>query len=271
MNDYYIYIYWRLDTSEPFYVGKGREERWKKLDRSYNPHFMNIINKYDVAVTIEKDNLNEQQAFYWEEKIIEELVFAYGFSINIQNNRGIENNFHLVNCTWGGEGCSGRKHTEKAKEKISKANSGENNYWYGKNPRDYMTEEAKKERDKKASESMKGKNNPMYGKKFNEKHREKISNKLKGREISEEQKKGMKERATGKSNPNAISVICLTTKRIFYTIEEGRKYYDIKGHSIIKECCDGKRKSAGKLPNNIKLVWKYLTWKHNKKYRIKKR
>lgn len=29
MRDYYIYIYYRLDTNEPFYIGKGRKNRWK--------------------------------------------------------------------------------------------------------------------------------------------------------------------------------------------------------------------------------------------------
>ena len=26
-NEYYVYIYWRLDTNEPFYVGKGKNNR----------------------------------------------------------------------------------------------------------------------------------------------------------------------------------------------------------------------------------------------------
>ena len=65
-NDYYVYIYWRLDTNEPLYVGKGKGRRWKRLNR--NKHFNRIINKYPVSVTIEKDNLTENEAFYWEER-----------------------------------------------------------------------------------------------------------------------------------------------------------------------------------------------------------
>ena len=244
MNDYYVYIYWRLDTNEPFYVGKGCKNRWKDF-RKRGKHFNNIIKKFPFAVVIEKDNLTENEAFYWEEEIIRQLVFEYGFSIEILNNNSKDHYCHLVNQTWGGEGTSGvtpwskGKNTweymteetkEKAKNKISKANSGEKHPMYGKNPRDYMTEEAKKEHDKKLSESRRGK-------------------------------------CIGKDNINAVSVICLTTKRIFYTATEGSKYYKINRNHI-SSCCKGKRKSCGKY-NGEKLIWRYLVWKHNKKYRIK--
>ena len=104
----------------------------------------------------------------------------------------------------------------------------------------HHTEETKQ----KMSESMKGKycgeNNPMYGV-----HR------------------------YGKNNPAANSIICLTTKRIFFTTKEAGEYYNIDRSHIVN-CCKGKRKSAGKLPDGTKLVWKYVNYKHNKTYRIKK-
>ena len=130
-NDYYVYIYWRLDTNEPFYVGKGHNNRWKQLKRIHNKHFMNIVNKYPVACEITKDNLTESEAFYWEEFIINKLVFEYGFSIDIPNNKSRERGMHLVNQTWGGEGVSGgglcgkknplygKHHAEETKRKIS--------------------------------------------------------------------------------------------------------------------------------------------------------
>lgn len=124
MNNYYVYIYWRLDTNEPFYIGKGHDNRWKDTRREYNKHFMNIINKHLIAVTIEMNNLTEEQAFYWEEKIIETLVFEYGFSIDIPNNRSNNHYRHLVNMTWGGEGASGHNpwenKTESEKDEIKK-------------------------------------------------------------------------------------------------------------------------------------------------------
>ena len=55
---YYVYEYIRLDTNEPFYIGKGKGTRWKNLSRKYNPKFMRIINKVDVVVNMLKTNLS---------------------------------------------------------------------------------------------------------------------------------------------------------------------------------------------------------------------
>ena len=50
MNKYYVYEWIRLDTNEPFYVGKGKDDRWKILTRGSNKHFNNIVNSIPVAV-----------------------------------------------------------------------------------------------------------------------------------------------------------------------------------------------------------------------------
>ena len=148
-KEFYIYIYWRLDTNEVFYVGKGKGDRWKTLNRKHNQHFNNIINKYPIAVEIIKDNLTENEAFYWEEKIIEILVFEYGYSIDMLNNRSSAKGKHLVNKTWGGEGTSGFKHTEEWKQKRSKCIKGENNPFYGKNHSEKSKRKISKNRDYK--------------------------------------------------------------------------------------------------------------------------
>lgn len=121
MNDYYVYIYYRLDTNEPFYVGKGKGRRWRRIDgKQRGKHFKNIANKYFVVCEIFKDNLTEEEAHGIECFLIDELVFEYGFSIDIPNNRSVEKGCHLVNTTWGGEGCSGFVPSEKTKELWSK-------------------------------------------------------------------------------------------------------------------------------------------------------
>ena len=38
-NNYYVYEWIRLDTNEPFYVGKGKNKRCYKLTRGDNHHF----------------------------------------------------------------------------------------------------------------------------------------------------------------------------------------------------------------------------------------
>ena len=182
------------------------------------------------------------------------MVFEYGYSINIKNNKSIEKSYHLVNATWGGEGVSGYHFSEDEKEKMSKSHIGiqskENHPMWGKNPRDYMSEKTKKERDRKAGESLKGKNNPRYGV-----------------HLSNETKEKLRIANSGRNSGKAKSVICLTTKRIFFTAKEGSKYYNCN-HGHISQCCNGKLKSCGKL-NGQKLVWRYIVWNHGKIYRIK--
>lgn len=266
MNDYYVYIYWRLDINEPFYVGMGHNDRWKDVWRRNN-HFKNIINKHPIAVEIVKDNLTKEQAHGIECWLINELVFEYGFSIEIKENYYQNNHYcHLVNCTWGGEGISGcnpregktEKELDEWNEKISKANKG-------RNPYANKTEEEMEIIRKKMSINISGKNNPNYKKPIPKERKERISESLKGR-------------YTGKDSPNAKSVICLTTKRIFYAICDACKFYNIKTFSHISNCCKGyyiskgkkfKVKSAGKLPDGTPLVWRKIVWNHGKKYRIK--
>ena len=45
--------------------------------------------------------------------------------------------------------------------------------------------------------------------------------------------------------------------------------YNIKNRGNISNCCRGKYNYCGKLPDGTKLVWRYLVWNHNKKFRIK--
>lgn len=220
--NYYVYVYWRLDINEPFYVGKGCKRRWMMLDREYNKHFTNIINKYPIAVTIEKDDLTEEEAFYWERKIIEILVFEYGFSIDIINNTSYSHYCHLVNMTWGGDGTSGHNsYYNKTEEEMNEIKRKIRESKKGK--------KRSKETIKKISENhanMKGENNPMYGKR-------------------------------DKDAPSSKTVICLTTNRIFWSAKSGGAFYNCDPSTIIK-CCKGIKKSCGKLSDGTKLVWKYL-------------
>lgn len=60
------------------------------------------------------------------------------------------------------------------------------------------------------------------------------------------------------SNKKNKKVICITTNEIFNSISEASVKYDMRRDgSHISECCKGKIKSAGKLRDGTKLVWKY--------------
>ena len=65
------------------------------------------------------------------------------------------------------------------------------------------------------------------------------------------------------------SVICITTGKVFISASEAGRVTNINPSSI-SNCCRGGLKSAGKLSDGTKLVWKYVNYKHNKKYRVKK-
>lgn len=263
MNDFYVYIYYRLDTNEPFYVGKGYNDRCYELSHSRNDHFKNIINKYPIAVEIVADNLTEDQAFGIECYLIHELVFEYSYSIDISNNYSIEEGCHLVNMTWGGDGVS-RPHSQEFKDYISKTSSS----WWAT-----ASEEDIKRRNKKVSESRKGI-------KLSDEHRKNLSISHMGHIRTEESRmkqsknnaKYWQDKKRSKDTCNKISktkgkaVICLTTKKIFYSAKQGRKYYNCSDVNIGR-CCRGERKSCGKL-NGVPLVWRYLNYKHNKTYRV---
>ena len=135
---------------------------------------------------------------------------------------------------------SGKEHSEETKEKMRKNNA---KYWKDKQ----MSEETK--------EKMR-KNNAKYwkDKQMSEETKEKLSVARKGK-------------YKGKDHPRAKGVLCLTTKKIFYSIAEASSHYNTF-HGNISNCCKGKYKTAGKLSDGTPLVWRYLIWKHDKKYRV---
>lgn len=138
---YYIYIYldpringvWGYNeltfSNQPFYVGKGKGRRLKehlfnsslKRNNAKNQKIKVILkeNLTPIIIKIYVD-LTEEEAFIKEK----EIITHFG---RVDNKTGI-----LCNHTDGGEGQSGLLHSQAAKEKISKANSGPNGYWYGK-------------------------------------------------------------------------------------------------------------------------------------------
>lgn len=250
MNKYYVYEWIRLDTNEPFYVGKGKGGRWKELTRGNNKHFNSIVKSIPVVVNILHDNLDEETAYGLECYYIWQYRDIIGYD--------------LVNINNGGEGNSGLVHSEESKRKMSEARIGEKNHFFGK----HHSEETLK----KLSELNKGRNSweNMSDEGRNERAR-KISEANKGRKISDEWKKNMSKNhanVKGKNNPRAKSVMCLTTKRIFLTAKDASEYYNCQRQNISK-CCHNKEKSCGKYKGEP-LKWRYVKWNHNKKFRINK-
>ena len=125
---FYVYAHYRLDTMEPFYIGKGYGER--AYDPKRNKIHDMISAEYGYAVVILADNLTEEQAFKYERKAIETLVYEYNYSINAKKIK-IDKEDHewkmsfLTNGTFGGDGGrGGGKLTQETKQKLSAIKKG---------------------------------------------------------------------------------------------------------------------------------------------------
>lgn len=158
-NEYYVYEWIRLDTNEPFYIGKGKSDRCYKLTREKNKHFNNIVKSIPVAVNILHDSLDEQVAYDLECY----YIWLYRDEIG----------YDLCNMTDGGEGVTlcGKNNPNYGKGYLIMGENnpnygngdkirGKNNPMYGKDSWGHMTKEQRIERSKKQSEKISGENHP---------------------------------------------------------------------------------------------------------------
>jgi hypothetical protein len=132
-SNFYVYEYVRLDTNEPFYIGKGKDDRWRVL-AGRNRYFTNVCKHTEVACIILHNKLDEQTAFEYECWYIWYLRDVLGY--------------YLTNLTDGGEGVVGYKPSEEKNKKHSIFMTGENNPMFGK-------------KRPKHSKLISGKNHPM--------------------------------------------------------------------------------------------------------------
>ena len=228
MKSYTVYMH--VSPNNKKYIGitcQKVEHRWRN-GKGYinNDYFIKAIEKYgwdNFKHIIIAKGLSEEEAKWLEIELIRE------WNTNVRRCG--------YNITLGGESGSGLKHTEEWKQKHGIRMKGENNPSYGKC----------------------GELCPNYGKPRSEETKKKISEAKKGREFSEEWRKKISETKKGEKNPNAVSVICITTNKKFKTAKESSDYYEIDSSSIIK-CCRGIKKHSyvGKLEDGTKLIWMYL-------------
>jgi hypothetical protein len=135
----YVYRHIRLDKNEPFYIGIGNDEDYKrsKIKANRSIYWKNISNKTIYEVEILLDNLT------WEQACQKEIEFILLYGIKDLSTGT------LVNMTAGGEGTPGIKRSEEYISKLSKRQTGEKGHWFGKNH--------SKETLQKMSEIKKGK------------------------------------------------------------------------------------------------------------------
>ena len=271
---YYVYGWIRLDRNEFIYIGKGKGNRAFVLKTSNN-HFMNIYNSVDTAVIFLEKNLTEEEALELEEKYIELLVFEIGYGINIKGFRESEVGL-LTNCTWGGEGTSGRRCKEITKKRISIANKGKSHPQTDTTKR-IISEKLKAH--KKTDEHIRKIANALKGRIINpealekmilwsktaprsEVHRKNISLALTGRERSESHSKAISKTlksnkaGVGKKNPKAEAIVILFPdgKELKFDTKSDAK--DIMPRTIIRRCL--KFQEPYKVPRNFRIRYGYL-------------
>ena len=273
-REFYVYKHIRKDNNTCFYVGKGKGRRIYKPKR--NKHYNRIRKKYGCYVIKIKENLTEKEAFALEREIIEDYVFVFGYGINIKGYyKGYNENEHLTNCTWGGEGSSGYKFSEESKRKSSESHKGkkqseEIKQKISEKNKGKSRNKGKKhsnEHNKKISEAVSGEKNGMFGKKGKDSPVYGEKNGMFGKNHSEEAKRKMSESRKGKKHSeehnrkigeaNSKKVICVTTGETFDSQTEAAIHYNV-ARSNISKCCNEKIKSAGKLQDGTPLEWKYL-------------
>lgn len=69
-NNFYVYEWFNADNGEVFYVGKGKNGRYKNKNQR-NQYFKNYYNKYNCSVRKVKANLLEEEAFKLEIELID--------------------------------------------------------------------------------------------------------------------------------------------------------------------------------------------------------
>ena len=186
-NIYYTYA-WLRDDKTPYYIGKGCGGRAFDCRRKFCPPRDRIL--------ILKKGLSETEAFRHEIYMI--AVFGRkDLGLGILHNRtdggdGSSNRVLLESSRRKMvEAATGRKHTEKTKQKISKSKMGEKNPNYGRSP--------SQETKEKLSIANSGERNHQYGKPHSDETKKKMSEALTGRNHTEETKKKLSDFRTGKT------------------------------------------------------------------------
>lgn len=257
------------------YIGQtvvGFDRRYSGgLENTHNEHLKKSIQKYGIE-NFEIIKMFDV-AFSKVELDIKETMYIDFFD-SINPNKGYNKSTGGANPLPSEESklkrsktLMGHKVSDKTKQKLSekaKLRIGENNSFYGKQHSDETKQKISdankgrkwsEESKIQMSKNRKGRKSPMDGKHHSEETKRKISENhaFKGKERPE-----ISEKMSGKNNPNAKTVICITTNKIFNTAIEATKYYGINQTGVV-DCCKGRQKSAGKLPDGTKLVWKYIT------------
>ena len=112
----YVYRHIRLDKNEPFYIGIGSDNKFKRAySLKRNKFWHSIVNKTEYEIEILMDELSWEDANQKEK----EFISLYG-----RKDLGTGT---LVNLTDGGNGNIGAVRDKKFRQKVSKKMKGKKN------------------------------------------------------------------------------------------------------------------------------------------------
>ena len=139
MPIYYVYAWYYVDTGEIFYIGKGKNNRYKERKVHRNQFFKNILAKHkeNVDAKILESNMTESVALAREKQLISEYwkigqckanLHEGGCGGNTGNYNNPERSRKLSESakkrTGSKNSMYGRTHSADARLKISQANIG---------------------------------------------------------------------------------------------------------------------------------------------------
>jgi hypothetical protein len=109
-NKCYVYVHKRLDDNSIFYIGKGSGKRaWSNQRGS---HWKAIVAKAGYEVLIIKADMPEAESI-----LLERYLIVYYGRLDLGEGK-------LINKTDGGDGISGKIHSDATRLKMSKAKRG---------------------------------------------------------------------------------------------------------------------------------------------------
>jgi len=189
---FFVYVDWTLEAApRPFYVGKGICSRVAGLRR--NRKHTRIAKNYGFRRETIWSTSSESEALAYEIQLVE---FFGTFTTDWKN--GVECNFTL-----GGDGCSGRKASEKTIQKLrAKRYSTESKQRMSIAQQTSRAQKKRKYRIRNTSQTIakikaarKKQTPPCLGKRFSVEHRESLSKSLRGKIVSDETRKKMSDSA----------------------------------------------------------------------------
>jgi NUMOD3 motif-containing protein len=209
---------------EPFYIGKGKDKRWKPEKHICNSRYLiNKINKIgpkNIIIEMPFVNIFEKVANKYEKRLIKEI------------GRKDLNKGPLLNMTDGGEGNSGRMFSKEHREKLSKANMGNSHpgFWEGKEMPQWARDKMSKARKGKIpwNRGLKG----LPGHKITREEREKISKANSGinngmATLNEKQVKRIRELYKEGFSFKEIAIKLKIKKGVTYGVTSGRTYKNV--------------------------------------------